>query len=132
MNVTDEELEQYLAGKLRLATSRKTGAVRFLPAKKRPYDVGYTSPTKRAYWRVWYLRRKLGLPKGPTIREVAPPKAQSAATRKAYQKRYNIEYRRKHKARLAAYDRQRYLAKHPNTRPRVKKPSLLKRIFGWF
>jgi hypothetical protein len=55
MKFTQQQIDDYAAGKLQLMTNRKTGERYFIPATRRSYDKGVTPPAKRAYWRVWYL-----------------------------------------------------------------------------
>lgn len=58
MKFTDQEAADYLAGRLRLVTSRKSKLSKLIPATRRALDKGVTSPERRAYYRVWYLQNR--------------------------------------------------------------------------
>jgi hypothetical protein len=57
-DATDQELEDYAAGKLKLVTNR-SGVTRMEPVlRQHPNDKGITSQDKRAYYRVWYMKNR--------------------------------------------------------------------------
>lgn len=57
MKFTDQQLDAYMNGRLKLHTNR-AGKTTLMPSKPRPNDKGITPPEKRAYWRVWYLKNR--------------------------------------------------------------------------
>ena len=131
MSFTKKEVDGYMAGKLRLYTD-KNGS-RLMPKAPRKGDLGITTPQKRAYWRVWYLKNrkkrqaysrerflksKLGIPTAKTPRpRLDLTAAERLARRKAKVKEANQRYQAKLRAAKAA---------------QAHKKTWTQRLFGWF
>jgi len=112
MEFTKEQLKDYMAGRLKLVTKTSTGTCRLVRATKRPYDKGVTKPAKRAYYRVWYMKRRAELIVKKRKAYLARKRVAVAAkrdmvagmTRKEYMRRWHLK-NRAHKMPLLRKDR---------------------------
>lgn len=150
MAFTKKQTEDYMAGKLKLITSSKGS--RLVPYKARPYDKGVTSPERRAYWRVWYLKNRARLmaarknrvtltSPSKTAYKVSPmTKAEKKIAKAAYAAKWRAKNLDKQKAygkkmyhlKYSAAAKARLLPHSPACQTMTKPKSLWQKLFGWF
>ena len=114
MVISDKEVADYLAGRTRLMTNGAKKTFKFVPATTRPYDKGVTSPEKRAYWRVWSLKRRfkrLGIDIPTHLdskRTYKTTKKPVKTTNKEHRREYMMAYRARNREKLAQGAREKY------------------------
>jgi hypothetical protein len=130
MTFTDKEVKGYMAGKLRLHTT-KDGS-RLIPKPPRKGDLGITTPKRRAYWRVWYLKNRA---KQMAASRVRYGLLKHGVATKNPRPRLNLDAagrlaRRKAQVKVA---NQKYQAKLRERKAAIKpKKTWTERLFGWF
>jgi hypothetical protein len=130
---TDQELEDYAKGKLKLVTNRK-GLTRLEPVlKAHPNDHGITPPERRAYYRVWYMKNKdkrRAYSVAYKARQLAKAEAQPARelSRKEKDKLYMRGWRKRNKKYCQKYAHDKYLLRKAKLAPQ-RTP--LMRLLHW-